>query len=311
MIAFVGCNHQETYIVTFDANGGTGTMQQQVFTEGEQQALTRNAFSREDYSFSKWNTMQDCSGTSYTDGQTITVSSEMILYAQWAANDSQGSGSQGGSSQGGSNIPANGQLNGHEWVNLGLPSGTLWATCNIGATNPEDYGDYFAWGETTPKETYNWDSYRYCYNYNGTFYFTKYCYSPYMGYPEHFTDSLATLEASDDAATVNWGTGWRTPTWLDFEELIYNCTIKYWTQNWIKGIMVTSNSNGNTIFLPFAGLYNGDQQINETAYGEYMSSSVIENSTERFSGLETRNSHWEIVRCRRCYGFSVRPICTQ
>ncbi len=306
---FSACHRPGTYIVSFDANGGAGRMRSQVFDEGESQALFQNAYTRDNHTFTGWNTNQNGSGTAYTDGQTITISSDMILYAQWTANGSQGSGSQGGSSQGGSNIPASGQLNGHEWVNLGLPSGTLWATCNVGATNPEDYGDFFAWGETTTKETYNWDNYRYCYNYNGVFYITKYCYSPNMGYPEHFTDSLGILEASDDAATANWGSGWRTPTLRDFEELASNCTKKYWTQNWIPGTLLTSRSNGNTIFLPYT-----ESNI-ENCYNDfYMSSTVSSDYAKKYHGCDIRtilNSFNGYIKYgQRCYGCPVRPVCT-
>ena len=97
--------------------------------------------------------------------------------------------------------------NGHEYVDLGLPSGTLWATCNVGATTPEGYGDYFAWGETTPKSVYNWDTYQYSnggYTYIDEFrpYFTKYCNKSEYGY-NGYTDTLTILQAGDDAATAN------------------------------------------------------------------------------------------------------------
>lgn len=96
-----------------------------------------------------------------------------------------------------------GTANGHEWVDLGLPSGTLWATCNVGANKPEDYGDYFAWGETTTKSTYNWDTYIYA---NGPINkLTKYCNN--ANYADNgFTDNLTTLQGRDDPAT-SWGSG--------------------------------------------------------------------------------------------------------
>ena len=81
-------------------------------------------------------------------------------------------------------------INGHEYVDLGLPSGLLWATCNVGATKPEERGDYFAWGETTPKETYSWDNYKWCKGTGTTF--TKYCSKSESGF-EGFTDELTTL----------------------------------------------------------------------------------------------------------------------
>ena len=105
-------------------------------------------------------------------------------------------------------IPESGAYNGHEFVNLGLSSGTLWATCNVGADNPEDYGDYFSWGETQPKAAYN-DS-NYIYSQGGYNQFTKYCTKPEFGF-NGFTDNLKTLQPSDDAATVNWGEGASPP----------------------------------------------------------------------------------------------------
>ena len=103
----------------------------------------------------------------------------------------------------------NGTYKGHDYVDLGLRSGTLWATCNVGADIPEAYGDHFAWGETQPKAAYN-DS-NYIYSQGGYNQFTKYCTKPEFGF-NGFTDNLKTLQPSDDAATVNWGEGWRTPT---------------------------------------------------------------------------------------------------
>ena len=94
----------------------------------------------------------------------------------------------------------------HEWVDLGLTSGTLWATCNVGATAPEDYGDYFAWGETEPKEDYSWSTYKWC---NGSYKTqTKYCTNSKYG----TVDDKTELEPEDDAAFVNWGSTWRMPT---------------------------------------------------------------------------------------------------
>ena len=89
---------------------------------------------------------------------------------------------------------------GHVYIDLGLPSGALWATCNVGADNPEDYGDYFAWGETQPKDSYSWDNYLYGSGYNQL---TKYCYDSYYGY-NGFADTLTVLLPEDDAVTANW-----------------------------------------------------------------------------------------------------------
>jgi len=137
----------------------------------------------------------------------------------------------------------------HEYVDLGLPSGTLWATCNVGANAPEEYGDYFAWGEIEPKDTYNWATYKYC---NGeSNQLTKYCDSASFGY-NGFTDNLTALLPEDDAATANWGNGWRMPTLNEWNELFVNTTHTWTTQNGVKGCLFTA-SNGNSLFLPAAG----------------------------------------------------------
>ena len=114
-------------------------------------------------------------------------------------------------------IPNNGTYNGHDYIDLGLPSGTMWATCNVGANNPEDYGDYFAWAETQSKTNYNWSTYTYS---NGDYnQLTKYCSQSDFGF-DGFTDKLTTLESGDDAATANWGEGWSTPTNKQWVELL-------------------------------------------------------------------------------------------
>ena len=141
-----------------------------------------------------------------------------------------------------------GTYNGHEYVDLGLPSGTLWATCNLGATSPEGYGNYYAWGETTTKNTYEWSNYEYGHLENYELCLTKYntCsdYGP--------VDNLTMLQANDDAATVNWGNGWQMPTKEQWQEL-YDNTTSYWTmQNGVNGRIFTAG-NGQSLFLPASG----------------------------------------------------------
>lgn len=112
----------------------------------------------------------------------------------------------------------------HEWVDLGLPSGTLWATCNIGASSPEESGDYFAWGETAPKETYNWETYKWCNDRDNTV--TKYCTTDIYGTVDNKTE----LDLEDDAAYVNWGSSWRMPSMEQIKELREYCSWE-WTQS--------------------------------------------------------------------------------
>ena len=148
--------------------------------------------------------------------------------------------------------------NGREYVDLGLPSGTLWAAWNVGADCPEAYGDYFAWGEVTVKTKYYWDTYAWSVGSLYTvLYFTKYCSNSSWGY-NGFTDELTELVAADDAATANWGDEWQTPSFAQFEELINPdyTTTEWTTQNGKNGLLVTSKRSiwtGNSIFLPAAG----------------------------------------------------------
>lgn len=142
----------------------------------------------------------------------------------------------------------------HEWVDLGLPSGTLWATCNIGADNPEEYGDYFAWGETAPKEIYTCETYKWC---NGSYEtMTKYCTQSDFGY-NGFTDGKTELDPDDDAATANWGSSARMPSLEQIQELMESCTWQWTAMNGVYGKLGTG-PNGNTIFLPAASERHND-----------------------------------------------------
>lgn len=128
-----------------------------------------------------------------------------------------------------------GSFQGHQYVDLGLPSGTLWATCNIGAVNPEDYGDCFAWGETESKEEFTFGNYKF---FDGDS-ILKY---------NHY-DGLTMLEEEDDAATANWGSGWCMPSEDDWWELANN-TVQTWTVRYgVYGRLFTA-SNGREVFFP-------------------------------------------------------------
>ena len=159
---------------------------------------------------------------------------------------------------------------GHEFVDLGLPSGTLWATCNVGANAPEEFGDYFSWGETSPKEIYSWKNYRYGRFFNERYELNKYCTDSILGL-NGFADDLTVLEPSDDAATANWGAGWRTPTISEWEELFETVPNERATRNGVEGWLFTA-PNGNSLFLPAVGYY-WEGSFNE-GLGLYWSSSV-------------------------------------
>lgn len=150
-------------------------------------------------------------------------------------------------------------------VDLGLPSGTMWATHNVGATNPEDYGDYFAWGDIVPnKEYYWWETTAWVYTENGHIYFIK--YNTDSEYGE--VDNKLELDPEDDAAYVNWGSEWRMPSSAQINELVANCTWE-WTQvNGVNGQLVTA-PNGNTMFLPAAGSCLGYNLNDVGTYGHY------------------------------------------
>ncbi len=168
------------------------------------------------------------------------------------------------------------------WVDLGLPSGTLWAEVNVGAINPSDYGDYFAWGETAPKTTYNWSTYAYS---NGTQYtLTKYNSSSSYG----TVDNKTTLEAADDAATAILGNGAYTPTATQWSELINNTTATMTTQNGVRGMLVTG-PNGNSIFLPAAGYKSGTGTNAITSYGYYWTASLNSSTNSSYAQYAYHN----------------------
>ena len=145
----------------------------------------------------------------------------------------------------------------HEYVDLGLPSGLLWAACNVGSNSPEGFGDYFAWGETEKKDSYEVANYKYAAEGSDELHpqLTKYCNIPSYGY-NGFTDSLTILLPEDDAVTANWGNQWRMPTKTDWEELFNNTTPTWTPQNNVNGILLTAE-NGNSLFLPAAGFRSG------------------------------------------------------
>ena len=201
----------------------------------------------------------------------------------------------------------------HEYVDLHLPSGTLWATCNIGADSPEDYGDYFAWGETSGyndgKTDFSWGTYLYCNGEENMF--TKYCNSSSYGY-NGFTDTLTELEPEDDAAYMNWGSDWRTPSRDQLSELISssNTTTQFTTQNGVYGRKITSNRNRKSIFLPAAGYHYTTSLNNTSTYGTYWSRTLYTSNPNCASALYiSGGSNCSITNANsRYYGRSVRPV---
>lgn len=198
-----------------------------------------------------------------------------------------------------------------EAVDLGLS--VKWATFNVGATKPEEYGDYFAWGETESKEDYSWETYKF--RTSGDSYdnvkFSKYNTDSSRG----VVDNNTVLDLEDDVAHVKWGGNWRMPTLAEQQELLDNCTWE-WTNNYngtgVSGRKVTSNKAGYTdksIFLPAAGFTDGKDFSDTRTGGYYWSSSLGTGHS-----YNANHIHFYIGDCfysasRRSCGRSVRPVC--
>jgi hypothetical protein len=187
-------------------------------------------------------------------------------------------------------------------VDLGLS--VKWATCNVGANTPEDYGYYFAWGETQSNENYDWRTYKYC---NRTFNIntlTKYNADSRYGR----VDNKTTLEAQDDAATANWGGAWRMPTKAEQDELRTKCKWVWTTLNGVNGYKVIG-PNGNSIFLPAAGYMFRDSLYGAGSYGYYCSTSLNADYPSYAYSVDFLSGYVHWSGHPRFYGQSVRPVC--
>ncbi len=194
-----------------------------------------------------------------------------------------------------------------EAVDLGLPSGLLWASFNLGTTAPEDYGDHYAWGETETKETYDWSTYKWCEgNYDKLTKYVSQSQSSLLG-NEGFYDDKITLDPADDVAHVLLGGPWRMPTIKEFEELYRNCTWTWTTQKHVNGYLVQSKTNSNSVFLSAGGTSSG---YNIGSYGYYWSSSLFATFANSAHGITFHSSHVNTSYYRsREAGFFVRPVC--
>ncbi len=197
--------------------------------------------------------------------------------------------------------------NGYQAIDLGLPSGTLWATCNVGATAPEEYGDYFAWGETTTKSSYSWSTYKYGTSLSNL---TKYNSDESCG----IVDNKTALDLEDDAAAVNWGGDWCMPTLDEIKELNNNCTT-VWTTDYnstgVAGRIVISKLNGNSIFLPAAGYRSSLSLYDDGSDGDYWSSSLNTKGPGYAHSLCFDSDYYEWSNgLIRYYGRSVRAVCS-
>ena len=221
-----------------------------------------------------------------------------------------------------------------EYVDLGL--GVKWATCNVGATKPEEYGDYFAWGETTPyykagyaqedpqahwkdnkSKGYLWPSYKWCNGSESEPKMTKYCDDSYYG-DNGFTDNKTTLDREDDVARVKWGGNWRMPTADEVEDLVYNCIWTWYgkgnsTFNGVAGFKVTSDVEGyegRFIFLPAAGFRAITHVMSLGEQILYWSSSLDECESNYAVAIDGRaNQNGGSGSYTRFWGCCVRPVC--
>ncbi len=176
-------------------------------------------------------------------------------------------------------------------IDLGLPSGTKWACCNVGSSNPEGYGNYYAWGETKTKSVYSWGTYQY-------------------GRSSDDVDNIGSDIAGTryDAATANWGTPWKMPTKAQCEELIENTTSKWTTHNGVEGRMFTSKKNGRSLFLPAAGDRWDGELYDAGSYGLYCSSSLDESGSYYAWSLRFYSGGANTSNGFRYGGRSVRPV---
>lgn len=189
---------------------------------------------------------------------------------------------------------------GEDYVDLGLPSGLKWRSMNVGASKPEEYGNYYAWAETSPKSNYSSSNYKYqATNYgDGIIVYAKYDTTPIHG------DGKTVLEPEDDAASVNLGNGWRTPTFNEFKELRENCTWAWTTRNGVNGMQVTG-PNGKSIFLPGGGWYTNTTLTGKTTYGSYWTAS---GSGGNAHAVDFANGYVDKAYLARPDGRSVRPV---
>ena len=306
VMSFTTPNHPTVTTGTASSVTSTGaTLSGNVTSDGGATVTTRG-FLYGTNSSNLSQTVQSGSGTgSFTANLTDLTSGTTYYYKAYATNSAGSSYGEVRSFTTENSGATTGTLNGHDWVDLGLPSGTRWATCNIGAENPEDYGNYYAWGEITTKTTYNWSTYRYC---NGSsITLTKYCNNSNYG-NNGFTDNLTILEASDDAANANWGAGWRMPTYDELNELQSNCTVTWTTQNGVNGRLFTG-PNGNSIFLPAAGYRNVSELLDAGSDGDYWSSSLYWGYAGAAWFLFFNSDSCGMIGSDRYYGLSVRPVC--
>lgn len=191
---------------------------------------------------------------------------------------------------------------GHAYVDLALPSGLLWATCNVGANSPKDYGDYYAWGETSTKEKFSWKTYDFNKSGDANVKFSKY----------YFDDKKYVLDPEDDVACMDWGGIWRMPTKEEWDELRDNCDFTWIVKGGHAGVNVSSSVNKKSIFLPAAGYCTDTLFFDVGSYGAYWSSTLSTSSKYEAKGFGFNSMYpykWAGGGGNRYVGQSVRPVC--
>ena len=280
-------NDDFIFTITYDPNGGTGNMLVDTIYYGYSTNIKACLFTKEGYSFVEWNTDKNGKGAPYQVGFTLSIDKNIILYAQWKEN------------------PYLGTENGYDWVDLGLS--VKWATCNVGASKSEEYGNFYAWAEIYSKTNYEWSNYTWC---NGSREsLTKYCYD--FG-DNGFKDNITTIHQNDDVAYATRGGKWRMPTKVEFEELIENCTLTWITYNGVSGYKVTSNKLGYNdvfIFLPAAGYIRESYNYDITTGGKYWSSVLTSGFSFNSYALVFGENAISTGGLERRYGCTVRPVC--
>ena len=224
--------------------------------------------------------------------------------------ETPGGETPGGETPGGGDTPST-----EDYVDLGLPSGIKWATKNLGASKPSDYGDYYAWGETATKADYSWATYKWMQTGQSDWkHITKYTFPDgktegiwYAPDGTFIGDGKFTLDAADDAATVKLGSPWRMPTSDEIKELLDNCTWTWTTQDGINGCEV-KGPNGNSIFLPAAGRREDSELIDAGSWGVCWSSSLSSAYSDRALSLYFDSDGHDWYYNSRYLGFTVRPV---
>ena len=304
-----------TAIITCEAADGSGVKATCMVTVTGVQKVTAITLSQTDVTLEM--------GYSYQMGATVTPSNATNKSVKWSTSDASvvtvdhngllttqgvGTATITCAATDGSGVKATCTVavkiynHGHEYVDLGLS--VKWATMNIGANSPEDYGDYFAWGETTSKDSYSWETYKWCKGFYNTL--TKYC--TYSGYDYGTVDNKSVLVLSDDAARYNWGGTWRMPTYDELNELKTKCTTTWTSLNGVKGRLVTG-PNGNSIFLPAAGHRYYSSLYDAGSIGYYWSSSLDTSDPIDGKYLVFYSSNFYMDYNHRFFGQSVRAVC--